>query len=358
MIENIDFSDIPYHLEKTEKQPKLLRILNELVQWHRDRCNSYRMVLDALPDTCIPAASLEKIPLLPVQIFKMNKLSSVPENEVVKTLTSSGTTSQLKSVIYLDRETALLQTKALVSIMKSFIGNKRLPMIIIDTKSAINDHRSFSARAAGILGFSNFGRNHFYLFDEFMNIDWPGLNYFLEKHRNQKIFLFGFTYMVWQYFYMACMRAGIKIDLGDSILIHGGGWKKLKEESVNNTIFKEILHEQLGIKEVCNYYGMIEQVGSIFMECEKGYLHTPDFSDILIREPRKLDVLPNGNTGLVQVFSVLPRSYPGHSILTEDIGTIAGEDDCLCGRKGKYFKIEGRIQAAELRGCSDTYAYN
>ena len=38
----------------------------------------------------------------------------------------------------------------------------------------------------------------------------------------------------------------------------------------------------------------------------------------------------------------------------EDLGKIIGEDDCKCGRKGKYFSISGRMSMAELRGCSDT----
>ena len=44
------------------------------------------------------------------------------------------------------------------------------------------------------------------------------------------------------------------------------------------------------------------------------------------------------------------------NLLTEDEGCILGEDDCPCGRKGKYFKINGRLKNAEIRGCSDTYA--
>ena len=60
-------------------------------------------------------------------------------------------------------------------------------------------------------------------------------------------------------------------------------------------------------------------------------------------------------TGLVQLSSLLPFSYPGHVILSEDTGEIMGEDDCLCGRLGKYFKIYGRVMDAEIRGCSDTY---
>ena len=49
----------------------------------------------------------------------------------------------------------------------------------------------------------------------------------------------------------------------------------------------------------------------------------------------------------------LTTSYPGHSILTEDLGTIYGEDDCKCGKNGKYFKVHGRQLNSEPRGCSD-----
>ena len=99
---------------------------------------------------------------------------------------------------------------------------------------------------------------------------------------------------------------------------------------------------------------MVEQVGSIFMECEEGHLHCPDYADVIIRDPKNLNELENGYEGVIQVLSILPLSYPGHSLLTEDIGKIIGEDDCKCGRKGKYFSISGRMHMAELRGCSDT----
>ena len=66
--------------------------------------------------------------------------------------------------------------------------------------------------------------------------------------------------------------------------------------------------------------------------------------------------LPVGQSGLVQLLSLLPSSYPGHSILSEDVGTVLGEDDCGCGRPGKYFALHGRVQSAEVRGCSDAYA--
>jgi len=56
---------------------------------------------------------------------------------------------------------------------------------------------------------------------------------------------------------------------------------------------------------------------------------------------------------LVQVLSLLPYSYPGHSLLTEDLGVLVGEDGCACGRPGRYFLVHGRQESAEVRGCSD-----
>ena len=107
------------------------------------------------------------------------------------------------------------------------------------------------------------------------------------------------------------------------------------------------------VKNIINYYGMVEQTGSIFFECENGYLHTSIFSDIIIRKDNLSESKENED-GIVELFSVLPTSYPGHIILTEDKGRIIGEDNCPCGKLGKYFLIHGRLKNSEVRGCSDT----
>jgi hypothetical protein len=80
------------------------------------------------------------------------------------------------------------------------------------------------------------------------------------------------------------------------------------------------------------------------------------FSDVIMRRPNDLSLCDFGEAGIMEVVSVLPKSYPGHALLTEDEGVLLGEDDCPCGRKGKYFKVNGRLKNAEIRGCSDTYA--
>jgi len=346
----------PFNEEKQLKQQTLVNGLNILTKYHIERNEVYSAIIHKTKGFQ-EAASVVEVPYLPVQLFKLVDLLSIPVEKVVKVLTSSGTTGQQVSKIYLDKETAAAQSRALVDVMKPLLGAQRLPMIIFDTKSVLKDRRSFSARGAGILGFANFGRNHFYAMFDDMTVDWDGLEAFLLEHQSSKLLLFGFTYMVWKHVYQEAKELGKTLDFGDSILIHGGGWKKLQDEAVDAKTFKSELKRVLGIQKVHNYYGMVEQVGSIFVECEQGHLHTPHFADVLVRDPLSFAPLPYGQQGLIQVQSLLPKSYPGHSLLTEDLGTIHGEDDCPCGWKGKYFTVSGRIPKAELRGCSDTYGF-
>ncbi len=355
----IDYGEIlnipPYSMGKEEKHAFLTEILKELSLEHYEKCPEYKSIIDGLGVSLGKINSYYDIPFLPVRLFKEYELKSVEGQEIAKTMTSSGTTGQQVSRIFLDRETSANQTKALTKIVSSFLGSSRLPMIILDSSAVIKNRAMFSARGAGILGFQMFGRDKLYAFDENMELDKEGLDAFLEKHKDEEIFLFGFTFMVWQHFYEELKRTGYNPDLSRGMLIHGGGWKKLADKRVSPAEFKKALNSVCGISRVYDYYGMVEQTGTVYMECEHGHLHASVFSDVIIRDPYDFSVCPHGKKGLIQVVSILPKSYPGHSLLTEDEGVILGEDDCPCGRKGKYFSILGRIKNAEIRGCSDTY---
>jgi hypothetical protein len=188
-----------------------------------------------------------------------------------------------------------------------------------------------------------------------MELDYEGVAEFLRENADKPVLVFGFTYMIWKYFYQPLAASGKKLPLEHGFLIHGGGWKKLQNEAVSAEQFKDALCSVCGIPDVRNYYGMAEQTGCIYMECECGRLHVSSYSDILIRNMEDFSCCKTGEEGVIQVLTPMAWSYPGHSILTEDKGVILGEDDCPCGRKGKYIKIIGRIPKAEVRGCSDTY---
>lgn len=351
-----DFFDIPpYGLNKSEKKEMVLPEINKLTKYHYLNCIEYKNILSGLNVDINNINEFYKVPFIPVRLFKEYDLLSVPIEDIVRIIKSSGTTNQVSSKIYLNRETAILQQKSLIHILSDFLGKERLPMLIIDSPNVLRDNNAFSTRSAGIMGFATIGRSIEYALDENMELNIELIENFLNKHKGNKIYLFGFTYIIWEHFYKKLKSLTTKFDFKDSILIHGGGWKKLVNEETSPEKFNKLLYEVCGIQTILQNYGMAEQTGSIFMECENGYLHSSNFSEVFTRRTRDFSLCQFGEIGILQVMSILPGSYIGHSLLTEDEGVIVGEDDCVCGRKGKYFYVIGRLKTAELRGCSDTY---
>lgn len=344
-----------YGQMQLQKNHLLLTALNGLTDFHKRQCPEYKAILDKFGELST-INFLHEIPFLPVRLFKHHKLLSVPQSEVVKTMTSSGTSGQNVSQIFLDKETSALQIKVLSRIVSSFIGPNRLPMLVIDCKATVANRLKFSARTAGILGFSMFGRDVEFALDDDMTLNLDRVSSFVAKHFDKPILLFGFTFIVWKHWIRELENLSVKLQIKNGILIHGGGWKQLLSEAVSTSEFKNRLNTVSSIKRIHNYYGMVEQTGSIFMECESGHLHTSAWSEIIIRDPSDFSRLPRGHRGLIQLLSVIPHSYPGHSLLSEDEGEVIGVDDCGCGRMGTYFQVHGRVQNAEIRGCSDTYS--
>jgi hypothetical protein len=346
----------PFSLAGEEKDAAILPILNELNSFHFQNSDSYRKIIESIFTGFKMANDLSDLPFLPVSVFKNHTIKSIEDTEVYKVLTSSGTTGQNVSRIYLDKETASLQTNALSKIIGHVIGKQRLPMLIIDSKSVFSNKSSFSARGAGILGLSIFGKDHTYILNEEFSIQENVLQDFLEKYQGQPILIFGFTFLVWQYLFQQSFLRDY--DLSKAILIHSGGWKKMQEIAVDNSVFRQVFEQKFGLTQIYNFYGMVEQVGSVFLENSKGFLQCPIFADVIIRNPKDFSVQPIGEPGLIQVLSALPKSYPGHSLLTEDIGVWEGQNISEKGWKGKYFRVLGRAKKAELRGCSDTFGAN
>ena len=343
----------PFEIERRKKNKIYIDQIRLLNFHHYNHCEKYKKIINNLKFKLKNKNKLEDFPMLPVRIFKKFDLKSVSEDKIVKKLVSSGTSGQELSKIYLDKKNASDQVRVLGKIMSTILGNKRLPMLIVDQNPKMLDRLIFSARAAAIYGFSIFGTKHCYLLDKENKIDYVSLNNFLKKYSKDKFLIFGFTSLVYENLIQKLSINLIKSNFQNGILIHGGGWKKMEKLKANNAIFKKKLVKKINLNKIYNYYGLVEQTGSVFIESKKcGYFHTSVYSDIFIRD-KKFNVLKNKKKGLIQLMSLLPTSYPGHNILTEDIGEIIGEDNCKCGLKGKYFLVHGRTKEAEIRGCSD-----
>tara|TARA_B110001452_G_scaffold253508_1_gene244299 strand:- start:16389 stop:17456 length:1068 start_codon:yes stop_codon:yes gene_type:complete len=346
-------SEDPYSMDKQKKNLFFKNYLNKLTLHHSNNSKEYKKLINYLGYSTSKKNEIDKIPFIPVRLFKELNLLSVNKDKVIKVLSSSGTSGNKTSKIYLDKKNALNQVKVLQKIMNKILGNERLPMLIIDKNIKNINRANFSARVAAINGFSLFGREHTFLLDERNNIDYMELNKFLSKYGNGKFFIFGFTSFVFENLLEKLKIDKINLDFKNAILLHGGGWKKLENKKISNKVFKKKIFKKLNLQNIFNYYGLVEQTGSIFIECKCGYFITSNFSDVLIRDSN-FNLLKDNQKGFLQLFSLLPTSYPGHNILTEDIGEIINSTKCSCNIKGKRFLVHGRVEKAEIRGCSDT----
>ena len=163
--------------------------------------------------------------------------------------------------------------------------------------------------------------------------------------------IFAFTYEAFMFLQgldFECKDLGCKVDL-----IHGGGWKKLEKKKISNKSFNDLAKRKIQNINVINYYGMVEQLGLIYPSCSAGYFHVPPEAQIIIRDSTGARV-NDGEQGIIQSISLLPMSYPGHSILTEDkVRKIPGF--CSCGQHTDRFEFIERLRKVETRGCSDAY---
>ncbi|GAA5071249.1 hypothetical protein HNP84_009110 [Thermocatellispora tengchongensis] len=339
-----------FTLTSAEREARLLPELAALTEHHRRSCAPYRRILDAI-GAAPPWDRVAGLPWLPVRLFKTHELKSIPDAEVFRVLTSSGTSGGGRSRIHLDRAAAAAQPRMLAATLRQVLGPERLPMLIVDTRSVVTDP-ALSARGAGVLGMMNLGRAHTFALDERGAPDPEAVKGFLAAHGGRPFLIFGFTFMAWLHLYAPAREHGL--DLSNGVLIHSGGWKKLADRAVNPAEFRAKFAADTGLRRIHDFYGMVEQIGTIFLEGPDGCgLYCPDFADVVIREPETWREAPVGTPGVIEVVSTLPTSYPGHVLLTEDLGIVHGIDDGAW--PGKRFSVLGRLPRAEARGCGDTY---
>ena len=341
----------PYSLLPHKKELYFFKLIKEISKKHKKNSMYYKKFFNHI----VKKKNIKKLsdlPYLTTNIFKEMEIKSIRDEKVFKVLNSSGTTGSNLSKIYLDKKNSENQIKILNKIVSSVIGKKRIPMIIIDKKPKLLNRKEFNAKYAAYNGFSIFGKNHTYILNENNEIDYPMLNSFLNKYGSEKFLLFGFTYLVYTNLFTKLNLNKIKMNFKNGILLHGGGWKKLNKIKVSNKEFRNQIKRKIGLKKIINYYGMVEQTGSIFLECDKcSSFVTSIYSDIIIRD-KYLNEIKDNKIGFIQSLSLLPSSYPGHSILTEDLGKLIN-NNCSCKKKGKRFLVLGRTEKSEIRGCSD-----
>jgi acyl-protein synthetase LuxE len=355
-----------YGLDPQERHDSLLALLKKELAYACDQNPRFRNYVEHWPVHFRTADIIADLPYLPVGVFKSNPpLALVGANEVKRTLTSSATTGQVPSRVVLDSETSKRMTKGVTTIIKDFIGPARRPYLVIDTPENLNTQGELGARGAAIQGLGSFATEVVCCLrrdpEGNTSLDMEKLLDCAAKWRETEVLAYGFTYVIWTQLVQPLQRQGITLDIPNVRVLHSGGWKRLQREAVTREIFSAGVASVFGCSpdRVVDFYGMVENVGVIYPDCEHGNKHVPAFAEIIVRNPLTLAPVAAGQQGLVEVCSVLPTSFPGFLVLTEDMAEIIDYEECPCGRRGTSFRFIGRVPRAEVRGCGnlDTTRY-
>ncbi len=352
-----------YGTPVAERGPLLLDLLRDQVSSAAARSPAYANVVRHWPVPLDEADAVADLPYLPVSVFKRNPpLALVPETDVLRELHSSSTTGQAPSRIAVDRVTALRMTRGAVQILRDFVGPERRPYLVMDVPASNAATTEVGARGAAIRALMPFASSVTYG----LRADPSGesvpdvdvLRAFVDEHGDGPVLVYGFTSVLWTALVRPLAESGLDLGLPNVHLLHSGGWKKLAAEAVSKEEFTSATASVFGCApdRVIDYYGMVENLGIVYPDCQFGNKHAPVTGEVIVRDPLTLAPVGEGETGLLQVCSVLPESFPGHLLLTEDLATVKMHDGCPCGRPGLAFRFAGRAPRTETRGCGNVDA--
>lgn len=350
----------PYKLDVAEHQSSLLALLKAELAYACERSQPISNYFERWPIDYRNSSRIADLPFLPVGVFKTNPpLVLVDPGEIVRTLASSATTGQAPSRVALDSATAKRMTKGVMTIIRDFIGPVRRPYLVIDTPATLAGTGQLGARGAAIQGLRSFATEVICCLREdaagYFTLEVEKLLDVAAKWKDAEVLVYGFTYVIWNHLVKPLQSKGISLNLPNARVLHSGGWKRLQQQAVSKDTFAQGVAAAFGCScdRVMDFYGMVENVGVVYPDCELGNKHVPAFADVIVRDELTLEPVEPGQQGLVQVCSVLPTSFPGFLVLTEDIAEVIQQDGCACGRRGVAFRFVGRAPKTEVRGCGN-----
>jgi hypothetical protein len=306
------------------------------------------------PEHIRTEADLINVPGTMVHLFKEHELRSVPESDLVLTLTSSGTGGQ-KSRQFLNQESLDNVKKLALNIHRSLgmASEKKYnylcftydPAIANDLGTAFTDEllTNFTGKQEVYYAIQWSEEKKEFALNEQGVVD--TLMRFSQSEYSTRIL--GFP----AFLYEIIEKHNIHVNLGeDSWLQTGGGWKGKADKEIPKKDFRIFIQERLGIpqRNQRDLFGMVEH-GIPYVDCELGNLHIPNYARVYVRSPRDLSILPEGTRGLLHFMCTYNFSYPAPSLLTTDYGRFGS---CSCSIGGKTLILEGRAGVNKHKGCA------
>ena len=315
-----DYSDI--FSIKTEQEFE--REALALFRYQAEHCAPYAEYVRLLGVEPSGVHRIEDIPMLPIEIFKSHKVYC-GEREAEMVFTSSATTGMTQSRHYV--EDLALYERAFTEAFRHFYGDEKECSIYALLPSYLEREGSSLVYMAEKL-FASCGGGGFYLHD------YEKLLCDMSHDHNPKILL-GVTYALLD------LAENFAPKLDHTVVMETGGMKGRRKELPKNELHR-ILCAAFGVDRIHSEYGMAELMSQAYSFGD-GVFHTPKWMKVLVRDVNNpFARLKAGKRGGLDIIDLANRSSCAF-IATEDMGVRYDDGS---------FRIEGRIQQSDIRGCN------
>ena len=311
---------------KIDSEKSFDKLSLELFNFHHRENENYRNFCDNINVDLSKINCIEKIPFLPIVLFKNKKISIKNINHEI--IFESSGTGGLKSKHFIkDLE---LYNKSIEECFKNFYGEISDYIIIGVTPSIESKNNSSLIYMINqLIKKSNKKESQF-----LMNSDiFYSLTKKLERE-NKKYIVYGLSHALLD------LLDGKDYNLKESIFIETGGMKGLRDEIEKDKLHK-IISDGFNTNNVHSEYAMTELLSQSYSS-EKQVFMTPAWKKVLIKDFNDpLKVKRNGR-GFLNIID-LANKYSCPFISTEDVGEVYENGN---------FKLFGRGSDADLRGCN------
>jgi phenylacetate-coenzyme A ligase PaaK-like adenylate-forming protein len=273
--------------------------------------------------------SIDKIPFLPIEFFKMHDVVRSGVNIEV-TFTSSGTTGITPSKHHIvDLQ---IYEQSFLYGFSYFFGNIKDYCILALLPSYLErEGSSLVYMADKLIHITENNNSGFYL----NNLDELVKKINSIELKNKKILLLGVSYALLD------LAENYKLNHPQLIVMETGGMKGRRKEMIREELHN-ILCTNLNVDTIYSEYGMTELLSQAY-SFGKGIFSTPPWMKILIRDMNDpLTLIEEGKGGGINVID-LANVNSCSFIMTQDLGKKLPD---------QQFKILGRFDSSDIRGCN------
>ncbi|AZA99945.1 acyl transferase [Chryseobacterium joostei] len=292
----------------------------------------YRKFVDYLNINPDEVKSLDKIPFLPIEMFKNHQIL---DKNVTADLffQSSGTTQMNLSKHFIANPE--LYEESIYKSFEQFIGKPEefiflglLPSYLEKQNSSLIYMVDYLMKKSDKPENGYFLYNHSDLFD------------LLSQLKDKKVILFGVSFALLDFL---DTLESLDLSISESLnltVIETGGMKGRKEEMTKDELLN-ILQSGFNTDKIYSEYSMTELLSQAYSLGNNEY-SCPNWMRIMVRNAEDpFSYEQEGRTGAINIID-LANTHSCSFIATQDLGKITGDK----------FQVLGRIDHSDIRGCS------